>query len=73
MKQSPFEQLQNKVCKNILRVRDYCNGKAAKAELARYPLILHNAQMTCNFYSKRVSNKNKLALTYCRYIIDYAI
>ena len=58
---TPFEQLHNKVCKNILGIRSNGSGIASKAELGRFPLIIFIAHLADKFYRKIYSNPLKLS------------
>ena len=57
---TPFEQLHNKVCKNILGIRRNASGLAAKAELGRYPLLINIAQLTIKYYTKIIADPSKI-------------
>ena len=57
---TPFEQMHNKACKNILGIRNNASGKAAKAELGRYPVIIYLAQIAIKYYQKISADCNKL-------------
>jgi hypothetical protein len=57
---TPFEQLHNRACRNILGIRNNGSGKAAKADLGRYPLLINIAQASINYYKKVLSDPNKL-------------
>ena len=58
--QTPFEKLNTKTCRNILGIRPYSSGIAAKAELCRYPIILYLVNQALKFYTKIALNEDKL-------------
>jgi len=57
---TPFKQIHNKVCRNILGIRRNGSGVAAKAELGRFPTLLYIAQTTIKYYAKVASQPSKL-------------
>ena len=57
----PFEQLQNRFCKAILKVNSKCPNVSAKGELGRYPIIISIfVSMIKYWVHARQSDKNSL-------------
>jgi len=61
VEKSPFEQIHNKACKNILGVRSNGSGKAVKSELGRFPLIIFISQLTVNFCKRICKYPDRLS------------
>ncbi len=69
--QLPFEQLQNKLCKQALHVGKYSSNLAVRAELGRFPLLITVALHTIKYWVNILKSPDKIV--YAAYQEDVAL